>query len=254
MFRFTSRLVPLATHPLAGSWDYISEFAAELRAIGEYAKQHGMRVSAHPDHYTLLNAPNPQVLAASLADLDYHAGLFDAMGLGAEAKLVVHVGGGYNDKNAAMERFARNFRRLPPGVKSRLVVENDDRIYTAADTLSLCRALAIPMVLDVHHHMCCNQGEDIAALLPDIFATWRDMSPKVHLSSPRPGNNIRAHADYVEIDDFLPFLKTAAQVGRDFAVMLEAKQKDRALFRLMEDLRLVDKLAPVGEAAVEYGG
>ncbi len=57
VFRFTSKLIPLATHPEAAGWDYSGEFACELKEIGDYVRQHAMTVSAHPDHFTLLNSP-----------------------------------------------------------------------------------------------------------------------------------------------------------------------------------------------------
>ena len=48
---------------------------------------------------------------------------------------------------------------------------------------------------------------------------------------------MRAHADYIQIEDFLRFADVARELGRDVDVMLEAKHKDLALQRLMEELR-----------------
>ena len=79
---------------------------------------------------------------------------------------------------------------LPRAVRSRLVIENDDRTYSAKDTLKLCQKAGVPMVFDLHHHLCRNDGEDFRDLLPDIFATWRDRPPKVHLSSPKDGQAV----------------------------------------------------------------
>jgi UV DNA damage endonuclease len=144
VFRFTSRLVPLATHPVAADWRYLEEFSLELAEIGAYVQERDMRVSAHPDHFTLLNSPSAEVLAASLADLEYHAGLFAAMGLGSQAKLVVHVGGLYKEKQKAISRFKTNYLALNPAIRQRLVGENDDKTYTAGDVLELCRTWPFP--------------------------------------------------------------------------------------------------------------
>lgn len=252
VFRFTSRLVPLATHPAAASWNYLTEFQAEWKELGEYVRRHNMRVSAHPDHFTLLNSPDPTVLAASLADLGYHAGLFDAMGLGPEAKLVLHVGGKYNDKAQALDRFAANYRQLPLPIRERIVIENDDRTFTVQDVLALCQRVGAPMVLDIHHHRCCNQKEDLTRLLPGIFATWGGLTPKIHVSSPKDEKNARAHADYIELDDFHRFLDIAATLDRDFDVMVEAKQKDAALFRLVDELEGVPGVRRVEHSTIEY--
>lgn len=251
VFRFTSRLVPLATHPVAAAWDWPGEFAAELAAIGDYAKIHAMRVSAHPDHFTLLNSPSAEVLAASRADLAYHAALFGAMGLGADARLVVHIGGLYKAKAQALDRFAANYRELSPDIAARLVVENDDRTYTAADVLGLCRRLGLPMVLDIHHHAVNSGGDSLGDLLPAIFATWGDALPKIHLSSPKSPANPRAHADHIDPGDFLPFLDLARELGHDFDVMIEAKEKDRSLFRLMEQAAGWPGVRTAGHAAIE---
>lgn len=252
VFRFTSKLIPLATHPEAAGWDYSSEFASELREIGDYVRQHAMRVSAHPDHFTLLNSPDERVIAASIEDLAYHARIFDAMGFGNEAKLVVHVGGAYKDKEKALDRFREQFELLPPTIKGRLIIENDDKSYTARDVLKLCQRVAAPMVLDVHHHYCCNGGEDLAMLWPDIAATWGSDIPKIHMSSPKDGKNIRAHADYIQADEFIAFLQQAKELDKDFDVMLEAKQKDLAVHKLMSDLTELGKVQAIDEASIAY--
>ena len=253
VFRITSKLVPLATHPISAGWDFLKEFSAELEEIGAYIKGNNMRISAHPDHFSLLNSPKDEVIAASVADLHYHAGVFDAMGLGAESKLVLHVGGLYKEKEQAVDRFKRNFNALPDNIKGRIILENDDKSYTAADVLRLCRELSIPMVLDVHHHECCNGGQDIGEMLPGIFATWKDMPPKIHLSSPKDGKNVRAHADFVKLEDFTKFLNIAKEsCDTDFDVMIEAKQKDRALHALMKELENVPGVKILEQATIEY--
>lgn len=236
MYRFTSKTVPMATHPIAAGWDYIGEFADEWHEIGDFISKHNMRVSAHPDHYTLLNSPLPEVLEASLRDLEYHVNIFEAMGLAPAPQLVLHVGGIYKNKDASLERFLQEFGRLPDNLRLRLMLENDDKVYGAADVLSLCQNAGCPMVLDIHHHACNNQGEDLQQLWPAIVDTWGQNTPKIHVSSPKNAKDFRSHADYVNPDDLIPFLAMAKEVGRDFDVMIEAKSKDTAMFKLIDDL------------------
>lgn len=252
VFRITSKLIPLATHPVTNGWDYCKEFRCELIEIGEFILKRGLRVSAHPDHYTVLNSPEPSVLEVALADLRYHANIFDAMGLGVEAKLVLHVGGLYKDKAQSLARFRIEFGRLPDKVRKRIIIENDDKSYTARDVLALCDQLAAPMVLDVHHHSCCNNGTILADILPAIFATWDEMTPKIHFSSPKGKKNDRAHSDYINIDEFVAFLAIAKQCNRDFDVMVEAKQKDLSVFALMEELKKVHGVTIINQATIEY--
>lgn len=239
VYRFTSKLVPLATHPLIEDWDYTADFREQLREIGDYVKENDFRVSAHPDHFTLINSPSSKVLEDSIRDLDYHVRLYEAMGLGDyRYKLVMHVGGLYKDKSSSIERFKENFTKLPERIRKRIMLENDDKSYSAKDVLEICKELKIPMVVDVHHHNCVNHGEKLEDLLPDIFNTWNGeyFNPKIHFSSPKSGKDFRSHADDLDIGEFLSFMEIARKVGRDFDIMLEAKNKDSALLKLSEEL------------------
>lgn len=255
VYRFTSKLIPLATHPDVIQWDYTKAFEQELLDIGSYVKQHQLRVSAHPDHFTLLNSPKEDILAASLRDLKYHVNLFEGMNLSEkEAKLVLHVGGIYDSKSKAIERFKANFVKLPSSIRNRIILENDDKVYTASDVLSICKDLGIPMVLDIHHYWCNQNEEDLSQLLGDIFKTWDGQihPPKIHVSSPRPGKNIRAHADDVEIEFFYEFLQKAKNYKQNFDAMLEAKNKDLALFKLMDQLKECSGVKILDQSSFEY--
>jgi UV DNA damage endonuclease len=238
VYRFSSKLIPLCTHPEFLDWDYARDLEAELQTIGTFVKENRMRVSLHPDHFTLLNSPKPEVLTASLRDLDYHVTLLEVMGLDATTKLVIHIGGKYQDRGQALSRFKSNFYALPERIRKRLILENDDRCFSAVEVLRLAEELALPMVLDLHHHQLLNHGESLASILPAVWATWTDeLPPKVHLSSPRDQKNPRYHADFVAVDALTRFLQIARELQRNLDVMLEAKQKDLALLKLAGELR-----------------
>lgn len=236
VYRFTSNLVPLCTHPQFRLWDYRADLADSFREIGAFVRTHGMRVSLHPDHFTLLNSPKPEVYEASRRDLDYHATVLEAMNLGPEAKMVIHVGGKYEDKGKALERFKEQFGGLPGNIKNRLVLENDDRCFTARDVLHLSQEIEIPMVLDIHHHQILNDGGDLALLLPDILYSWDDVPPKIHISSPRSSQSPRHHADFIEVDTAVVFINFLKRFDLDIDLMIEAKQKDLALLKLGREL------------------
>ena len=174
VYRLTSKLIPLATHPSLECWSYTEEFAENLREIGEFIKENDFRISAHPDHFTLINSPSQKVLEDSIRDLDYHVKLFEAMGLeDYRYKLVIHVGGVYGNKPDSIRRFCENYQVLPDRIRNRLVVENDDRSYNTYDVLAICQKLGIPMVLDVHHHHCLCGENGLESVLPDVFDTWK---------------------------------------------------------------------------------
>lgn len=240
VYRLTSKLIPLATHQELAGWEYQRQFASELRQLGEFVKQNDFRISAHPDHFTILNPVKQEVLLASVKDLDYHVRLYEAMGLeDYRYKLVLHVGGLYGDKCSSIERFKFNFSKLPDRIRKRIIIENDDKCFTAADVLQLCKDLGAPMVLDVHHHKCANNGERLSELLPEIYKTWdgEPFPPKIHFSSPKSQKEFRSHADYIDHAGFMEFLNTAKALDCDIDIMLEAKMKDRALLELSEKLR-----------------
>ncbi|MCX7710037.1 MAG: UV DNA damage repair endonuclease UvsE [Clostridia bacterium] len=254
VYRFTSKLIPLATHPLIEHWDYREDFKEEFSEIGKFVKENDFRVSAHPDHYTLINSHSDKVLEESIKDLDYHVKIYEAMGLeDYRYKLVLHVGGLYKDKKTSIERFKENFVKLPDRIRKRIILENDDKSYTAADVLEICKELKIPMVIDIHHHRCVNHGESLLSLLPEVFDTWKGeyFKPKIHFSSPKSEKDFRSHADFIDIGEFAGFLEIAGAIGRDFDVMLEAKSKDSALLQLSNELKNVKGIRSINESEFE---
>lgn len=257
VYRLTSKLIPLATHPAVSEWNYIEDLKDELASIGDFIRENNFRVSAHPDHYTLINSTSNKVLEESVKDLDYHVKLYEAMGLADyRYKLVMHVGGLYKDKKASIKRFKENFIRLPDRIRNRIILENDDKSYTAADVLDICKDLSIPMVLDVHHHNCVNNQEKIQDLIPEIFNTWEKECdvPKIHFSSPKSLKDFRSHADDIDFEEFSDFLSAAFGVNRNFDVMLEAKNKDNALFKLSEQLGTLEGIKRINEGMFEIDG
>ncbi|MDD2587172.1 MAG: UV DNA damage repair endonuclease UvsE [Syntrophomonadaceae bacterium] len=253
IFRITSKLIPLATHPVTENWDWFAEVKDKLKSLGDYARENDFRISAHPDHFTLLNSPREEVTEASVRDLEYHLRILDGMRLDSSAKLVIHVGGGYKNKEASLARFIQNYKLLSRDIKQRIVLENDDKIYTARDVLELCQELKIPMVLDIHHHWCNNYNDDISDYLADIFSTWdgETRPPKIHISSPKDEKHFRSHADNVESSFLLDFMAKAKQLNRDFDVMIEAKNKDQALFNLMTELRQIPYIRFIDGGCIE---
>jgi UV DNA damage endonuclease len=249
VYRLTSKIIPLATHPDLQDWNPFAALAEEFAEVGQYVKKHGLRVSFHPDHFTVLSTPRPEVLINSVRDLQYHVDMLVAMGLPAMAKNNIHIGGAYGDKPVAAKRFEEHF--LPPQapLQERITLENDDKTFTAPETLAVSQSVGLPMVLDIHHQWVNNEGEFPWELWPDILQTWRSelaqkdvpsgelLPPKIHVSSPRSPSDPRSHADGVEPAPLLAFLKRIAADTPAVDVMIEAKLKDGALFGLMEAMK-----------------
>lgn len=268
VYRFTSKLVPLATHGQLLDWDPFVALKIGFEEIGDYVKSHGMRVSFHPDHFTVLSTPRPEVLINSIRDLEHHVNMLEAMGLDARAKNNIHIGGAYGDKPTSAERFFVQASALSDRIKRRLTLENDDKTFNAPETLVLCERLGLPMVLDIHHQWVNNEGEDPAELWPRIMDTWKSayaqcdataddpLPPKIHVSSPRGITDVRSHADHVELEPLLAFLRSIAAKTERIDVMIEAKMKDGALFQLMDKFAEYkgDGIRVIDGATVEITG
>ena len=256
MYRMATALAPYASHPeLPQFHDQVAECREELAAIGALARDRDIRLSTHPGQYTVLNSESADVRAAAVAELEVQASLLDAMGLGPEAVVVLHVGGAAGGHRAAADRFCVNLEALSERARARLVIENDDRTFGVADVVELARRTGLRVVFDILHHRCHDpEGIADADALAAALDTWpAGVVPKIHFSSPRHDvaerrvrvgrrverrlvlPQLRAHADLVDPIGFEHFLRDTAR-GRDFDVMLEAKAKDLALLRLRSQL------------------
>jgi UV DNA damage endonuclease len=247
--RLSSRLVPLATHPVYGAWPWPTELADDLAAVGAVVRAHGMRVSFHPDHFTPLSSPRPEVIAAAERDWRDHRALFAAMGL-PPSPLVVHLGGATGGRAAAMDRFCAHVRGLP-GWEGGLALENDDRVWTAGEVLEAGDRLRLPVVIDFLHAQVNPGVLPVADAVRAAAATWPPgLPPKVHLSSAASPSRPRDHAEFVAEADARAALAVLAAGSADTDVMIEAKGKDDALFRLMADAAAWPEVEVAGPAAL----
>ncbi len=247
-FRVSSPLLPLYTHPEVGyrleELPNASEITAKLLSVKALREKLRIRLSFHPDQFTLLSSPRPEVTAASLEELDYQAML--AVLIGADV-INIHGGGVYGDKGSALSRLVEQISALPEAVRSRLTLENDDQSYTVKDLLPVCEKLSIPMVYDVHHHRCNPDGLTIAEATAACLQSWHRLGREayLHISSPKYGwqGKPKPHADYIDIEDFPPQWRHL-----DATLDVEAKAKELAVLRLREQLRLPHWRDPFDEA------
>lgn len=233
-FRVNSQILPLRTHPQLGYRVEELPGGAAIRqafqACGSFARDHGLRLTFHPDQFILLSSPREEVTRSSIAELEYQAEV--AAWIGADV-LNIHAGGAYGDKPAALVRFAATLRQLPAAIRRRLTLENDDRSYTPRDLLPFCETHRIPLVYDVHHHRCLPDGLTVAEVSARAAATW-DREPLFHLSSPREGwqgPHPEHHHDYIDSRDFPDEWRALT-----LTVEVEAKAKELAVARLQCDL------------------
>ena len=244
-FRLSSEMFPFASHDVYGY--KLAPFAAEaLAEAGRVAGELGHRLTTHPGQFTQLGSPRKEVITASIRDLEYHSELLDLLKLppqqDRDAVMILHMGGIFGDKAATLDRFRINYAALSPSIKKRLVLENDDVCYSVHDLLPICEELDIPMVLDYHHHNIVFESSelregtaDIMDLYPRIKATWqrKNITQKMHYSEPTPqaitGRQRRKHN---------PRVMTLPPCADDMDLMIEAKDKEQAVFELMRTFKL----------------
>ena len=234
-FRVNSQILPLKTHPDCGyelfdlpDGPSIQQAFCKCR---ELATKNNFRLTFHPDQFVVINSPREEVVASSIAELEYQSEV--AEWIGADC-VNIHAGGAYGNKQASLQRFGINLSKLSNRVRDRLTVENDDRLYTPSDLLPLCQAEGVPLVYDVHHHRCNPDDLTIEQATIRASKTW-NREPLFHISSPRDdwkAANPRPHHDFINLRDF-----PHEWDGLDATVEVEAKAKEVAIKKLQTSLR-----------------
>lgn len=232
-FRVTSGIVPFASHPIAADWDWRDELKDEFKAVGDLANAVGMRLGTHPGQYVLINSPRESVVEASLAELDYHADMLDLMGVEDDARLQIHVGGVYDDRESSLRRWGEAHKRLPEKVRRRLAVENDERLFPLGDCLRLNEQVGVPVIFDVFHHSLLNGGETLPEAYAKVIPTWDKCPMQLDYSSQNEDKRFGAHTATLVEDDFREFAKTVPD-GTD--IMLEIKDKETSAMKALHIL------------------
>lgn len=228
LFRISSDIIPFGSSPVntLAWWEL---FKPQFEQIGSKIKSSGMRVSMHPGQYTVLNSPDEDVVSRAVEDLNYHTRFLDNLGVGPAHKIILHIGGVYQEKEKAMERFVKTYQTLlSDAIKKRLVIENDDRSYTVSEVLTISQATGAPVIYDNLHNAINTSDvtKDDAYWIELTRKTWKveDGRQKIHYSQQSPMNRIGAHTQTIAIDPFLDFYH---QVSReDLDIMLEVKDKN----------------------------
>lgn len=237
LFRISSDLIPFASHPVNQTpWWQI--FSSRLSAIGNKIKQSGMRVSMHPGQYTVLNSPLAEVVSRAIDDLRYHVRMLDSLGVGCEHKIILHIGGIYQNKRTSIERFIRHFQQLDDSLRCRLVVENDDKAYNIEDVLDIGYQLGIPVIFDNLHHDLNPSPAPVSHTIwiKQCLSTWdeADGTPKIHYSQQDPLKKAGSHSATIRLEEFMQFYYTIQEENLD--IMLEVKDKNLSAIKVINTI------------------
>lgn len=236
-FRISSDIIPFAGHKDV-VFDWQNRFKKEIKEIGKKIKENDIRISMHPDQFVLINSPRKDIVEKSVLELEWQCELLDLMELDSSAKVQIHVGGVYKEKRTSMERFVFNYLKLSDRIKKRMVVENDDHLYSVKDCLYLSEKTGVPVLLDVFHHHCLNNGESISEAVSMVRKTWSEKL-MIDYSSQESGARKGKHTESIDIEDFKSFILETKSF--DFDIMLEIKDKEKSALKALKVIKKYEK-------------
>jgi UV DNA damage endonuclease len=231
-FRLSSEVFPWASEYNLSDLPKYNAISKLLSDAGDFAIKNELRITSHPGPFNVLVSPRQNVIDNTIKDLCIHGDMFDMLGLSRTPlnKINIHCNGVYGDKISAMDRFCKNFEKLPISVQSRLTVENDDKasMYSVIDLMYIHERIGIPIVFDYHHHKFCTGDLSEKEALELAISTWPDgIKPVVHYSESKSlhegDDKIKpqAHSDYI--------YKLPNLYDNDVDVMVEAKAKELSI-------------------------
>jgi UV DNA damage repair endonuclease len=229
-------------------------------AVGDLARQSGVRLSFHPGQFTVLASDNPDIVDRSIEEFEYHVDMVRWMGYGKsfqDFKVNVHISG-----RRGPQGIKDVLGRLTPEARNVITIENDENAWGIEDSLELQKHCAL--VLDIHHHWVRTgdyiQPSDDRVLR--VIDSWRGVRPVMHysvsreewlpdhcdktlpdyaalLESGHKKQKLRAHSNFywnTAVNEWaLSFLAT-------HDIMCESKSKNLASFALYEQAKTLDLL------------
>lgn len=234
LFRISSDMVPFGSSIASNiEWDKIYE--EKLSKIGQKILDSNMRVSMHPGQYTVLNARDADVYKRSVEDIKYHDRFLNSLNLDNKHKIIVHIGGAYNDKSSSIKRFIENIKTMDEFTGKRLVIENDDRSFDIGDILSISHAAGKPAVFDNLHNELNPNSEmrDDLYWIKQSAKTWReeDGISKIHYSIQDDRKKSGSHSQTINVRKFADYYNYIG--GGNIDIMLEVKDKNLSAVKCM---------------------
>ena len=189
----------------------LDEIVAGFDKIKEMREKYDVRLSSHPDQFNVLASENNDAVTRTVRELDFQGWFMTRIGcpLSQEAPINIHVNRSAqsdDQRKEVRDLFYSNLRLLSENVKSRIVLENDDKSvgWTVKQLFDYFDQPEIPITFDYLHHKC-HPGTGNYAIEGEAFRlayeTWRGelYPPLFHYSESIPGDkNPRKHADYAQ--------------------------------------------------------
>ncbi len=239
-FRLSSAIIPFASYPIC-KFNWQNHFKDQFQEIGNFIKKNEIRISMHPDQFTLINAQKKDIVERSIAELKYHCEFLNLLELDESMKVQIHVGGVYGEKKEAMQRFVLNYKKLPEFIRQRLAVENDDKSYSLRDCLEISNQVDIPIIFDSLHHECLNNGESFFEAVKLASQTWQKKEGVLmtDYSSQAPNERKGKHIENINLAIFKKYIQETKDL--DFDIMLEIKNKEKSALQALKIVKQIRK-------------
>lgn len=240
-FRLSSSLFPLYEFNREAVWsDNI--LISKLQKLGEMFRNANIRVTTHPGQFCIINSDSQSVIDNSIRELEYHAWIFDQMGLSKTPHNAINIHGG---KRGNVKKLIDTINILPVSVRSRLTLENDERCFSVRELIDVSKETGAPVVFDSHHHNFNLNGFDCHDACHASLETWKHFSepykPLQHLSNTEPGNENgsfterRKHSNYIH---YIPDCQLELLRADLIDIDVEAKMKNLAIFEFRKKFEI----------------
>lgn len=239
IFRIGSGVIPFATHEITQDYNWREIFKEHLKFISDYIKETKIRITMHPDHFVVLNSLKENIYLNSVKDLQYHSDFMDALDLDLTCKMQIHTGGVYGDKKKSMDRWIERYHVLPDNIKRRLVLENDDRVFSFEDVMYIFNNTGVPILFDTLHHECLNTDNSThSEAFQTAIKTWKpeDGILLVDYSSQEPNAKLGKHTNSIDLDHFNNMKTLLNSVNTNYDIILEIKDKEYSAYKLQDFL------------------
>lgn len=212
-YRLSSNIFPLVTYDKANitfaEFPNLADIQDKLVDIRVMREKYNVRLSSHPDQFNVLASENEEAVTRTIRELDFQGWFMSRIGCphSYDAPINIHVNRSAqsdDERRSVRDLFYTNFEKLSKDVKSRLVLENDDKPagWTVKQLFDCFEDPEIPITFDYLHHKCHpGTGEFAQESHAFLLAhdTWRTKPhvPIFHYSESIPGDkNPKKHADY----------------------------------------------------------
>lgn len=240
MYRMSSDMFPWCSEYEISQLPDYQEIRKNLELAGKIAMKTDQRITFHPSPYCVIASLNPSVVLKSFKELRQHGEIMDMMNLERSHRypINIHINSSKPDKKEAAKRFVDAYRNLDETVKSRLVLENDDKPkqFTPEDLYNYVhKECGIPITFDFLHHACNPDSLSQEDSLDLCLKTWpTGITPITHFSDSRKLHEDKSTKENAHTDWIYSKIET---YDKKFDIELEVKMKDLALIKYRESCR-----------------